>query len=106
MKTGSKKNEGEEDVKMLTVTEDAKQHLKKALLGGTADPDLGIRLTVDSSGEYGMTLDREAPGDSVVEHEGSKVLLVGREVSDRLADMTLDTHDTPEGARLRLVPKE
>ena len=91
---------------MLTVTEGAKQHLKKALLAGTDDPDLGIRLTVDVSGEYGMALDRETPGDHVVEHEGSKVLLVAHNVAERLAELTLDIHDTPEGARLRLVPKE
>ena len=90
---------------MLTVTEGAKQHLKKALLG-TDDPDLGIRLTVDASGGYGVVLDREASGDYVVEHEGSKVLLVEHDVAERLAELTLDTYDTPEGAKLRLVPKE
>ena len=41
---------------MLTVTEGAKQHLKKVLLVSTNDPDLGIRLTVDVSGEYGVAL--------------------------------------------------
>lgn len=91
---------------MLTVTEGAKQHLKKALLAGTDDPDLGIRLTVDASGEYGVALDKEAPGDHVVEHEGSKVLLVGREVADQLAELTLDTHDTSDGTKLRLSPKD
>ena len=91
---------------MLTVTESAKQRLKKTLLAGTDDPDLGIRLTVDASGEYGVALDREAPGDHVVEHEGSKVLLMAHEVAERLGELNLDTHDTPEGARLRLVPKE
>jgi hypothetical protein len=30
------------EVKMLTVTESAKQHLKKVLLAGTDDPDFGI----------------------------------------------------------------
>jgi len=91
---------------MLTVTEGAKQHLKKALLSGTDDPDLGIRLTVDASGEYGVALDRETVDDYVVEHEGSKVLLMAHEVAEQLAELTLDTHDTPEGAKLRLVPKE
>ena len=91
---------------MLSVTESAKQHLKKTLLAGTDDPDLGIRLTVGASGEYGVALDREAPGDHVVEHEGSKVLLVAHDVAEQLAELTLDTHDTPEEARLRLVPKE
>ena len=91
---------------MLTVTEGAKQHLKKALLAGTDDPDLGIRLIVAASGVYGMALDREVPGDHVVEHEGLKVVLVGHEVADRLAELTLDTHDTPEGTRLRITHKE
>ena len=91
---------------MLTVTEGAKQYLKKVLLAGTDDPDLGIRLTLDVSGEYGVALDREAPGDDIVEHEGTKVLLVEHDVAERLAELTLDAVDTPEGARLRLVPKE
>lgn len=91
---------------MLTVTKGAKQYLKKTLLAGSDDPDLGIRLTVDASGEYGVALDRETPGDHVVEHEGSKVLLVAHDVAEQLAELTLDTRDTPEGARLRLVPKE
>ena len=91
---------------MLTVTEGAKQHLKKILLGGTDDPDLGIRLIVDASGEYGVALGREAPGDHVVEHEGSKVLLVGHEVAELLAELTLDTVDSPQGTRLSLLPKE
>jgi len=88
---------------MLTVTEGAKQHLKKVLLTHTDDPELGVRLKVDESGEYGLTLDREAEGDQLVEHEGSKVLLVAHEVAERLAELTLDTEDTPEGTRLRLV---
>ena len=88
---------------MLTVTEGAKQHLKKVLLTHTDDPELGVRLKVDESGEYGLTLDREAEGDQLVEHEGSKVLLVAHEVAERLAELTLDTVDTPEGTRLRLV---
>ena len=91
---------------MLTVTEGAKQHLKEVLTAGTGDPDIGIRLTVDASGKYGVALDREAPNDHVVEHEGSKVLLLGHDVADQLAELTLDTHDTPEGARLRLLPKD
>ena len=91
---------------MLTVPEGAKQHLKKLLRAGTDDPDVGVRLKVEASGKYGVALDRETPGDHVVEHEGSKVLLVGHEVAERLGELTLDTHDTPEGARLRLVPKE
>jgi len=91
---------------MLTVTEGAKQHLKEVLTAaGTGDPDIGIRLTVDASGKYGVALDREAPNDHVVEHEGSKVLL-GHDVADQLAELTLDTHDAPEGTRLRIVPKE
>ena len=91
---------------MLTVTDNAKQHLKKVLLTRTDDPELGVRLKVDEPGEYGLTLDREASGDYIVEHEGSKVLLVAHDVAEQVAELTLDTHDTPDGARLRLLPKE
>ena len=86
---------------MLTVTDNAKQLLKELLLAQAEDPDFGLRLVVEPSGKIGLVLDREAPGDYlVVEHEESKVLLVGHEVAGLLAGITLDTHDTPDGIRL------
>ena len=85
---------------MLTVTESAKQHLRKLLLASTNDPDTGVRLTVKGPGKTGLVLDREGLDDHVVEHEGSKVLLVAPEVAQLVAGATLDTEDTPEGTKL------
>ena len=85
---------------MLTVTESAKQRLKELLLASTNDPDFGFRLVLKAPGELGLQLDREGVGDDVVEHEGSKVLLVGPEVLMVVAEAILDTEDTPEGTKL------
>jgi len=62
--------------------------------------DFGVRLALETSGRIAIVLDREAPGDHVIEHEGLKVLLVGHEVAQLVAGATLDTEDTPEGTRL------
>ena len=100
----------QKEVKMLTVTESAKQELKKILSVKIDSPQYGLRLiTSGPSGQYGFCIDKEMPGDHVVEYKGSKVLLVEHDMAERLAELTLDTHDTPEGTRLkllRLVPKE
>jgi len=86
---------------MLTVTDSAKQYLKELLLANSNDPDVGIRLTVGTvPGQTGLVLDREGFGDDVVEHEGSKVLLVGPEVAELVAGATLDTEDTLDGTKL------
>ena len=86
---------------MLTVTEDAKQILKEKLLANTDDPELILRLKGSESGrQLGLVLDREAPGDYVVEHEGAKVLLIGEELADVVDELTLTTEDTPEGPKL------
>ena len=91
---------------MLTVTEGAKELLKDLLAPHRDDPDFGVRLILKPQRQFGLVTGRKSPGDYVVEHEGLTVLLVGHEVADRLAELTLDTRDTPEGSRLRLVPKE
>ena len=90
---------------MITVTKKAKQCLKEVLLDHTDDPEIGVRLTVGSNENIGLVLSKESPGDHVVEHDGSKVLLVGRELATLFAGATLDTKDTPEGIKL-VVHKE
>ena len=85
---------------MLTVTEDAKQILKEKLLANTEDPELVLRLKRDPGGQLGLVLDRQAPDDYVVEHEETKVLLIGKELADVVDELTLTTEDTPEGPKL------
>jgi len=85
---------------MLTVTEDAKQILKEKLLANTEDPELVLRLKRDPGGQLGLVLDRQAPDDYVVEHEETRVLLIGKDLADVVDELTLTTEDTPEGSKL------
>lgn len=87
---------------MLIVTESAKQYLKELLLDHSDNPDVGVRLVLrgEAPVRTGLVIDREGVGDYVVEHEGSKVLLVGPEVGELVAGATLDTEDTPDGIKL------
>ncbi len=85
---------------MLTVTEEAKQILKEKLLANTDDPELVLRLKGEPGGQLGLVLDREAPGDYVVEQEEARVLLIGKELTDVVDELTLGTEDTPEGPKL------
>lgn len=76
---------------MLTVTENAKRHLKSLLVKNTSDPSLGIRLRVGRGMLLGVLLDRKADDDHVVEHEGAKVLMVGSEFFPLVEGAVLDT---------------
>lgn len=85
---------------MLTVTNEAKQLLLEALLANTDDPEIGLRLALGPGGQLALVLDKEAEGDQVVEHKGSKVLLVGAELAFVVDGVTIDVRDTEDGPRL------
>jgi len=85
---------------MLTVTDIAKQHLKATLLAHTDDPEIGLRLELKPPGQLGLVLDREVEGDQIVEHEGSKVLLVRDELAPFVDGITLDVRETADGPKL------
>jgi Fe-S cluster assembly iron-binding protein IscA len=86
---------------MVTVTERAKEELKKALESANiSEPEVGLRLAPTAPGQFGLVADGEREGDQVIEYEGSKVLLVGSELAEPLDGVTIDCQDTPEGARL------
>ena len=90
---------------MLNVTEGAKKVLKETLVTNTSDPRAGLRLVANEPGLFTLVLDQEKKGDQVVEHEGSKVLLVDRELSRELGGETIDRQESPEGARLVMSKK-
>jgi Fe-S cluster assembly iron-binding protein IscA len=90
---------------MLEVTEGAKQALKELKSAKVGDPEAGLRLTVSSPGEFGLSIDTEREGDEVVEHEGSKILFIEGNVSSSLEGFTIDVQDTPEGTKLTISKK-
>ena len=90
---------------MLTVTEGAKQLLKETLTAHSDDPEVGLRLSFNPPGEFGIVLDREAEGDQMVEYEGAKALLVASKLAPVVEGVTLNVQDTPEGPKL-VISKE
>ena len=85
---------------MITITERAKEVLKATLIATEADPDEGLRLLPTPDGRFVLTLDTELPGDQVVEHDGSKVLLIGIEYLKMLDGKTVDCSDAVDGTVL------
>ena len=88
---------------MITVTDKAKQELKKTLSDNVDTPGAGLRLVAREGGQLGLGVDIEKADDEVVEFEGSKVLIVEKKLADSLNKITLDVEDTKEGNRLVLL---
>lgn len=82
---------------MITVTERAKEELKKVLIGAEAESYEGLRLLPTSNNTFGFMLDTEMSGDLVIEYEGYKVLLIGLEYFKLLDGKTLDCSDIEVG---------
>lgn len=85
---------------MLTVTERAKETLArlKATTESDAHADAGLRLLLGAgTTQFGLQLDRMKPGDQVIEHAGTKVLLVDETLADALSDATIDAESGTQG---------
>ena len=88
---------------MIGVTKRAKEVLKGILSEKVDNPQAGLRLiTSGQRDQFALSIDVEMPGDHVVEHKGSKVLLVEEGLATRFTGTTLDIEDTPEGPMLVL----
>jgi Fe-S cluster assembly iron-binding protein IscA len=88
---------------MIEVSEQAKVELKRILMNHVDNPQAGFRLTPAEFGLFGLGIDVEMPGDEVVEHEGSKVLLIAKELAVNLQGITMDVKDTPDGLKIVLL---
>lgn len=87
---------------MLTLTDAAGAHLS-GLLGEVEAPDeAAVRIVLQDQG-LALRLDQEQPGDKTFEHNGKKVLLLDEQVSNVLAEKTLDVEDSESGPRLSVT---
>jgi hypothetical protein len=83
---------------MIAVTERAKeQRLDRKLSANSSEPDVGLRLEPAATGEWQLFPDQAIEGDQVVEHGGSKLLLIGADASDALGDRQVDCRETAPG---------
>lgn len=90
---------------MITVTQRAKEELKRILSAKVDNPQAGMRLSTSGPSEFVLGIDVEKPGDQVVKHKGSKVLLVGEVLAASLKGHTLDFTGAAEGQNF-VVSKE
>ena len=66
-------------------------------MSAAGDPPVWV-----GEGDFGIVIDGEMDGDSVVEIGGLKVLLVDFDLTDRLPTAVLDFKDSPQGPRFTL----
>ena len=90
---------------MIDVTDSARQELKRILSSSVDNSYARLRLVDRGQGCLGLGIDIELPGDEVIEHEGSGLLLVGHELASSLESVTIDVDDTPDGTQLVICEK-
>ncbi|MFH1652004.1 MAG: hypothetical protein ABID87_07900 [Chloroflexota bacterium] len=88
---------------MIEITEPAKQELKKLLEANVDWPGACLRIIDRGGGKLGLGVDIRSPGDEVVEHEGSVLVIVDAGLAGRLKKVTLDTEDTGRGTSLVII---
>lgn len=86
---------------MLAVTKPALERLSHRLTCRGAAAGMALRFQRREGG-WTLCLDREAPGDTTFRHDGRTVLLLAAEVSQALADMTLEAKATGRRTGLKL----
>lgn len=84
---------------MLTVTENASQHLSELL--SEAPDDAVVRFVPHENG-LAVQLDNVRSEDVTFEHEEKPVLALDPQVSEALSDRTLDVQSTDEGPQLAI----
>lgn len=90
---------------MIDITESARYELKRLLSSKVDNSYARLRLIARGKGNLGLGIDIELPGDEVMEHEGSGLLVVERELAASLKGITIDVDDTAEGPQLVIIEK-
>jgi len=86
---------------MLTVTRGAGARLLRKLARKGAADEMAMRFTRRTNG-WRLRVDHARPADTAITHQGRLVLLLDEQVSEAMADMTLDVRKTKAGPRLAL----
>ncbi len=82
---------------MIQVTEKARETFKNTLERLTERPGVMLRIGRTDSG-LGVFPDTVKDDDQIIEHDGRAVLLIDHEVSETLADTTIDVEEHADGA--------
>ena len=101
---------------MIKVTDVAMQELKaimdrgrtacvdefKEISYGADESDIALRLVPTPNGHLAIIMDIYREGDTVIEDNGTKVLLIEADLIDLVDGMLFDCADTPEGPHLQI----
>jgi Fe-S cluster assembly iron-binding protein IscA len=87
---------------MIEITDDARKELKKILAENAQDPKAVLRLTANEQGQLGLVMDSVMEGDTVIEYEGSNVLVIEDHFASHLEGISMEVEETPEGPALTL----
>ena len=84
---------------MIQVTERARETFKNRLEDLSERP--GVTLSIGST-DSGLEIfpDTLKDDDQIIEHDGRAVLLIDQELSETLADTTIDVEEHADGARV------
>jgi len=83
---------------MLAITDDAKE-LLKGVLEQRGEPTQGLRLHETGEG-LELRLDQAAEDDVIYDVDGRDVLLVQRDLANKMDGITIEREEAPGGARL------
>jgi hypothetical protein len=84
------------------ITEMAGEYLTALLENTNASEEAAIRFVLEGS-TLTPKLDSARPGDDTFDHDGRKILVLDAQVSQALAESTLDVQATDEGPKLVLL---
>lgn len=88
---------------MVTITDRAKEELKRVLLTRRLEPGKLLRLAIPPAwtgeGDFGIVIDTEKEDDYAVKFDGEKVLLIEAGLMGHLESAVVDFKESPEGAR-------
>lgn len=88
---------------MLTVTDKAKEELKRIVETRGIEPGKSLRLAIPpvwtGEGDFGIVIDSEKEDDYMVVYEGVTVLVVeGGLIEGALSSAVFDFKESPQGA--------
>jgi len=85
---------------VLTVTEKAKQELKKMLLACSDDTNKSLRIKFKEPAQVGLVVDEEKEGDQVIQLGDMNILLIGEDVAPIFDGVVLDVREDQNGSKL------
>ena len=85
---------------MLAITDDAKE-LLRGVLEQRGQPGQALRLSETAEG-LEVTLDQAADDDIIYDVDGRDVLIVQRDLADRMDGTTIQREESRDGPRLAI----